>query len=306
MKPLHLIFTATLATGVSLGALTLGCAYAAENAPNKTDPGFVPSTGQINPGTPRTQDSHSQAVAAEREKKIPTMKEATAAFHSPTPKGPAIGHMPSPPQPAQSSETAQSANAIGGPAQPTAPGSPTSGGAGHGAQAAGAPGGSSQGGQNSQPGAQQNGQAAQQGMQQNATGVSAATTGKGEASPAHETAPSEWPVGSLNQTAPAKFSERNDTLDRYPIMGWFTLSLNDDERQRIFEAVMGEKSAASADADKLKVSSQVTTQQALNEMKPLPKSLGIAHVQTLDYIKAKDKVLLVEPATRVVVGELTK
>ena len=43
----------------------------------------------------------------------------------------------------------------------------------------------------------------------------------------------------------------------------------------------------------------------LNETHPLPASVsGIAGVQALGYVKTKDKVFLVEPATRIVVDEI--
>ena len=45
---------------------------------------------------------------------------------------------------------------------------------------------------------------------------------------------------------------------------------------------------------------------SVNGMHPLPESVrGIDGVTLLYYVKAKGKVLLVEPATRTVVGEIT-
>jgi hypothetical protein len=45
---------------------------------------------------------------------------------------------------------------------------------------------------------------------------------------------------------------------------------------------------------------------ALNETHPLPAGLrGIKLLQGLDYVKGKSKVLLIEPATRVVVDQIT-
>src|SRR6516164_8429640 len=44
--------------------------------------------------------------------------------------------------------------------------------------------------------------------------------------------PPSGPIGSFGQTIPAKFSKRNDILDRTPIMGW-PLPLTDQQRTQI-------------------------------------------------------------------------
>jgi hypothetical protein len=103
---------------------------------------------------------------------------------------------------------------------------------------------------------------------------------------------------------PAKFSKRNDVLDRTPMMAW-PQPLSDQDRQRIYEAAMADKSTAAAGADALMPASQLSTDQALNGMHPLPESLGnIETVKRLKYVKGKNKVLLVEPSTRIVVEEI--
>ena len=112
------------------------------------------------------------------------------------------------------------------------------------------------------------------------------------------------PIGATRQTMPAKFSERNDILDRMPIMAW-PLPLNEEERQRIYQAVMADKAPAANDADTLAPASELGVNQALNEMHPLPASVsGIAGAQALAYVKTKSKVFLVKPATRTVVDEI--
>jgi hypothetical protein len=127
----------------------------------------------------------------------------------------------------------------------------------------------------------------------------ASTTGS--ASPA--AAPS-GPIGATGQTMPAKFSQRNDILDRVPIMAW-PQSLSDEERQRIYQAAMADNAPAASDADRLTPASELNVNQALNEMHPLPASVsGIGVVQALDYVKTKNKVFLVRPATRTVVDEI--
>lgn len=112
------------------------------------------------------------------------------------------------------------------------------------------------------------------------------------------------PIGATGQTMPAKFSQRNDILDRTPIMAW-PQSLSDRDRQQIYQAVMAHKTAAAEDAEALAPAAELNVNQALNEMHPMPASVsGINGVQALDYVKTKDKVFLVAPATRTVVDEI--
>lgn len=136
-----------------------------------------------------------------------------------------------------------------------------------------------------------------------ATNGSGATTG---AATSEVASAQPGPPGSTPQTVPAKFSRENDTLDRVPTMA-FPLPLSDAQRQRVYQAVMGDKQTAASDADKLAPASALSPHQALNEMHPMPQSIGdIAAVAGLKYLKTKDKVFLVEPATRTVVAEITK
>lgn len=112
------------------------------------------------------------------------------------------------------------------------------------------------------------------------------------------------PIGATGQTMPAKFSSRNDILDRTPIMAW-PQPLSDQQRQRIYQAVMDDKSQPASGADALTPAGELSTDQALNGMHSLPASLGdIAEVQRLKYVKGKNKVLLVEPSTRIVVEQI--
>ena len=122
--------------------------------------------------------------------------------------------------------------------------------------------------------------------------------------PSNEPPPS-GPIGSFGQTIPAKFSKRNDILDHVPTMA-IPLPLTQEQRKQIYDAVMAEKSQPVAGADALKPASELSPNQALNGMRPLPESVrGIDGVSRLYYIKAKDKVLLIEPNVRTVVGQIT-
>jgi len=143
--------------------------------------------------------------------------------------------------------------------------------------------------------------------------AAAATTGAatqqaspnpGAAGATNEPAPS-GPIGSFGQTIPAKFSKRNDILDHVPVMA-IPLPLTDDQRKQIYDAVMAENSQPPADAEALRPSSELSPDQALSGMHPLPASVrGIDGVTRLYYVKAQGKVLLVEPDVRTVVGEIT-
>ena len=139
----------------------------------------------------------------------------------------------------------------------------------------------------------------------------AATTGTGaqerqgtqNTSAANDPPPS-GPIGSVGETIPAKFSKRNDVLDHVPIMA-IPLPLTDEQRKQIYDAVMADKSQPVAGAEALKPASELSPDQALNGMHPLPESVrGIDGVTRLYYVKAKGKVLLVEPAIRTVVGQI--
>lgn len=137
--------------------------------------------------------------------------------------------------------------------------------------------------------------------------VRAVTTGLGlNASSDVADIPPSGPIGSVGETIPAKFSRRNDILDQVPIMAW-PLALTDQQRREIYDAVMAGGSQSVADADALEPAAELSADQALNAMHPLPAAVRhIDNVTNLYSIKGKAKVLLVEPATRTVVGEITR
>jgi len=147
---------------------------------------------------------------------------------------------------------------------------------------------------------------------QPSAGGGATTTGTGGQQPpasgtinASSEPPPSGPIGSFGQTIPAKFSKRNDILDHLPTMA-IPLPLTQEQRKQIYDAVMAEKSQPVVGADALEPASELSPNQALNGMRPLPESVrGIDGVSRLYYIKAKDKVLLIEPNVRTVVGQIT-
>jgi hypothetical protein len=125
------------------------------------------------------------------------------------------------------------------------------------------------------------------------------TIGSGVPNPANS-----GPIAATGQTMPAKFSTRNDILDRTPIMA-LSLTLSDEDRSRIFQAVMAEKTPPAPNADTLAPASELDSNMAVNYMRPLPESVrNIQGVQSLAYVKSKNKIFLVRPANRVVIDEI--
>ena len=85
------------------------------------------------------------------------------------------------------------------------------------------------------------------------------------------------------------------------------LALTEQQRQRIYQTIMADKAREpAAGAESLAPAAFLSTEQALNEAQPMPDSLqDIELLKGLQYVKAKDKVLLVTPASRIVVDAIT-
>ena len=110
-------------------------------------------------------------------------------------------------------------------------------------------------------------------------------------------------------TAPAKFSARTATDDALPIAGYALRHLSDDQRRAIVASVGSERSAgpaANADADFAKVGALVPTAVALSALKPLPDSAtaSLPEVKAVMFTTVGQKVVLINPRTRVVIGVL--
>jgi hypothetical protein len=240
----HYRLASAAAVAVAL-AMYGSAALAAEPSPS-TDPGFVPQTGQINPGHAAAPWS---ATATLPQDKQPPQEQARAALMMPDPVG---------------------VSALGGGAAPAANGAQTTTGAGSPAAADGA------------------------------------QTTPGAGSPAAAVTPAALPgpIGATVQTMPAKYSQRNDLLDHLPVMAW-PLQLDAQQRQQIYQSVMGDKSQPAANVDALKPAASLSYEQT-GEMHPLPQALaGIEGLHGLSYVKAKDKIFLVRPANRIIIDEIT-
>jgi hypothetical protein len=150
----------------------------------------------------------------------------------------------------------------------------------------------------------------QKAEQEKAQQTKAGQTGTTEPSSHAETAPpnESWVFwnGRLtapgapadSQTVPAKFSQRNNSLDELPTMA-FPLPLTDEQRQRIRAAVskVPVESSNARPADLLpsglnvrELSDQITTE--------IPATLN------LGYVRTSDRILLISPPSRIVVGEI--
>jgi hypothetical protein len=291
MRTLPLLSTvaaAALVAAISISAVT---AQVVQDPPKTVAPGMDPSTGQINPGVavqppssapPGTNNRSGEGAKvtnrappsdthAASNQPIPTPQEARAALLAPTSPDAAIGQIALPPTGA--AETAKSATG-------DAP-----------AESAKA--------QQSENNAQSQGGS---GTPRESTGNALRMDTAKQA--AYGTSPNE-PIGSITQTLPTKFSERNAILARLPTMAW-PLRLNDEQRGQLFDAVMAAEEKP-VEAGELKPADQLPAELALNAMHPLPRQLATEPaLNNIQAVKSNRKVLLVNPATRIVVDVIAK
>src|ERR1700751_4283282 len=227
MKGRILIVPAAMLTTATAVAIV---AAQASDRPPTVDPGFVPNTGQINPG--QAAEPWSDALPRAPQ---PSQEEARAALMTPDSGAPSAG-----------------------PGSTPAPNA----------------------------------------AEQLTTGSSSASTNAaGSAAPT-------GPIGATTQTMPAKFSQRNDVLDRVPPTAW-PLPLNEEQRRQIFNSVMADSSPPAAGAAALKPGSALSFEQTL-DLHPLPGAVAdIDGLHGLQYLKGKDKVLLARAPNGIVVDEIT-
>jgi hypothetical protein len=111
-------------------------------------------------------------------------------------------------------------------------------------------------------------------------------------------APGASPDG---ETVPAKWSERNAALDKVPTMA-MPLPLSDEQKRRIYNTV------SAANKPVAHVAAHPTHfLPASVELFELPAEVAnIPGVRDLKYVRLDDRVLLVQPANKVVVGEVNR
>jgi hypothetical protein len=105
-----------------------------------------------------------------------------------------------------------------------------------------------------------------------------------------------------SQTIPAKFSRRNDTIDKKPIIAMRLESLDEAQRKAIAAAI------GKANAKVVSIKSGVSQElPAATEMSELPKEAAdMPALAGMKYVQLQDRILLVDPANRIVVGEITR
>ena len=98
-----------------------------------------------------------------------------------------------------------------------------------------------------------------------------------------------------SQTVPAKFSERNDRIDKLPTMA-MPIGLSDAQKQSIVA------SATKANAPVAKIDAKITEElPSTVTLHDLPQGADLPGVK---YLRLKDRILLVRVPTNIVVGEI--
>jgi len=101
-----------------------------------------------------------------------------------------------------------------------------------------------------------------------------------------------------SQTVPAKFSKRNDAIDKVAIMA-MPLGLSDAQKRTIVDAVRAGKAPVVTTA--AKPAQELPWDVVVQDM---PASANDPAFARLKIVRAQDRVLLIEPSNRVVVGEI--
>jgi len=99
-------------------------------------------------------------------------------------------------------------------------------------------------------------------------------------------------------TVPAKFSEKNAADDKLITLAYTFKLLTDEQRRAIYDGLKGQPAGPAFNAD---VGVELTSSV---ELRPMPSDVAARVQQTSDYryAVAADRVLLVSPVNRVVVG----
>jgi hypothetical protein len=104
------------------------------------------------------------------------------------------------------------------------------------------------------------------------------------------------------QDTPSKVSSRNDQLDHTPIQA-FPLFLTDEQKRAIYQKIT-EGTAPVPDAN-YKLTEAVPATLALQEL-PADLAASMPSVRDYKYLRAADRVLVINPRQSIVVGEITQ
>ena len=108
-------------------------------------------------------------------------------------------------------------------------------------------------------------------------------------------------------TAPAKFSARTAADDALPIAAYNLKHLSVDQRRAILEAVRTEGGEElTRNADFARVGALVSAAVVLAGLNPLPENIttSIPEMSTMMFTRVAEKIVLINPRTRVVIGVL--
>jgi hypothetical protein len=104
---------------------------------------------------------------------------------------------------------------------------------------------------------------------------------------------------SETDTVPAKFSQRNAADDKLITLAYTFKNLSPDERRVVYQGLKGEQTALNAG------SAEIGTElPAQIELRAIPQEVSRRVPQTsgYQYLASNNRVLLVSPPTRIVVG----
>lgn len=104
------------------------------------------------------------------------------------------------------------------------------------------------------------------------------------------------------QDTPSKFSLKNAKLDNTPIQA-FPLLLTDEQKRAIYQKI-GEGTAPVPDAN-YKVTEEVPATLALQEL-PADMAASMPSVSDYKFLRAANRVLVINPRQSIVVGEITQ
>jgi hypothetical protein len=111
------------------------------------------------------------------------------------------------------------------------------------------------------------------------------------------------PIGATGQTMPAKFSAENDALDKMPMMG-HPLPLTDEQKRMVYDSLAANPEAETKGLT-VGPANALPADVALHD---LPDKLAeqLPALKGYKFAKLPDKIVIVSPPNRIVVGEITK
>lgn len=116
-------------------------------------------------------------------------------------------------------------------------------------------------------------------------------------------AASSGPIGATGHTMPAKFSAQNDALDKMPIMG-HPLPLSDEQKSMVHDSL----TATSEPEEGVAAVGLATELPADIAIHDLPSNVTdqAPALKGYKFAKLVDKIVIVSPPNRVVVGEIAR